>query len=291
MNKWLLGFLAAGLIGVLTANEALAQRGGRGGGSRGPGGLGGAGGAPHRGPATPAGNLGLNRTPAKVTPSSKPATNPVVGSGAAARQLPTAYGWANPAHQPFTPAWYANHPNAWKATHPHADAVLAAGAIGVATWLAVPYPVAVSGTTTVVSGDTSAVSTTQPTPTTSLDPAASAANLAQLGAADPDDKAQWMDLGSLALKASGEAKATRIVQLSVNRDGLLRGSHYDLLSDQVQTIEGAIDKQTLRAAWKIGHNGKVVFQAPVDELTKPEGNVTAFFPDGSHGTWRTARLP
>jgi hypothetical protein len=227
-----------------------------------------------------------------VSPSSKPTANPFVGSGtAAARQLPTAYGWANPAHQPFTPAWYANHPNAWKATHPHADAVLAAGAIGVATWLAVPYPVAVSGTTTVVSGDTSAVSTTQPTPTTSLDPAASAANLAQLGAADPDDKAQWMDLGSLALKASGEAKATRIVQLSVNRDGLLRGSHYDLLSDQVQTIEGAIDKQTLRAAWKIGHNGKVVFQAPVDELTKPEGNVTAFFPDGSHGTWRTARLP
>lgn len=168
--------------------------------------------------------------------------------------------------------------------------MLAAGAIGVATWLAVPYPVAVSGTTTIINADTSAVSTQSPT-ATPLDPAASAANLAQLGAAEPGDKAQWMDLGSLALKAAGETKATRIVQLSVNRDGVLRGSHYDLLSDQVQTIEGAIDKQTLRAAWKIGHNGKVVFQAPVDELTKPEGSVTAFFPDGSNSAWRTARLP
>ena len=48
-------------------------------------------------------------------------------------------------------------------------------------------------------------------------------NLALASAAEPGDKAQWMDLGSLALKAAGEAKATRIVQLSVNRDGVLRG--------------------------------------------------------------------
>jgi len=54
--------------------------------------------------------------------------------------------------QPFTAAWYLEHPNAWKVTHPYAPAAaVALTTASVAAWLA--RPVVSSAPTVVVAGD------------------------------------------------------------------------------------------------------------------------------------------
>lgn len=200
---------------------------------------------------------------------------------------PTAYTWSHPANQPFSPQWYAAHPQAWQFTHPHADAVVAATAVGVARWLAVPYA-AVAADTATVTGSQTAVAPTSEETGPELFPADDLRTPPATAAADGESP--WMTIGVFALKPDGQAQATRVIHLAVGRDGTLRGSHYDLITGAVEDILGSVDKNDLRVAWSIGEEGKVFFEAPLGELTQAEGRVTAFFPDGKTGTWRTFQI-
>jgi hypothetical protein len=201
--------------------------------------------------------------------------------GSRAGELATAYGWTGSAYAPFSPAWYAQHPNAWQLTHPYAgEAFVAASALVVANWLSVSEA-AVSS-----SGYTSA--TTEPA---SPEEAAQAAGeLATSGAMEVADATQWLPVGVYAFHPADSPQATRLLQLAVSPEGILRGSHFDLISDEATDVRGAVDKTGLSASWTIGHAGKVVFQCPVGELTKPDGQVTAYFPDGQTGVWRIAQF-
>lgn len=216
-------------------------------------------------------------------------------SGTAPRRVPqTAYGWSNRAGQPFTPAWYADHPKAWQATHPHADVVAAAGAASLARWLAVPGVWAGESQTVIYSN------VTETPPAESSLSEADQDDESQMGATATgesassdtalDDQGEWMTIGVFALGPQGQTRATRVVQLLVDRGGAVRGSHYDLLTESVQDIHGTIDKKSLQIAWKIGPSGKVAFQAPLGELTQNEGRVTARFPDGQSALWQTKRM-
>jgi len=192
-----------------------------------------------------------------------------------------AFQWVDPQYRPFSPAWYAAHPNAWKITHPHADAAAVVSAVALAQWLALPYAATTSNTAT-----SSAI---EPATATETDPPPTPDELAWFGADELTDDSQWMDIGVFALKPVGQAEATRMICLYVTREGVLRGSHYDLISEEAQHIRGAVNKGNLQAAWTIGEKGTVVFQTPLDELTEPQGTVSVHFPNGQIGTWQTVR--
>ena len=214
-------------------------------------------------------HLGLNRS--------------ALGESAAARQgslgqLSANYGSD---FQPFSPAWYAQHPNAFQATHPHADAVAAATTTGLARFLAVP---AASVTTTTTS---SGVAAEEEAVASEAD-AAEARDLADTGSANPADDAEWMQIGVFALTPKAQTEPTRMVQLFVDPNGAVRGSHLDLLSNDVQEVSGSVDKQALRVAWSIA-KGPVVFQSPLGDLTQPSALVTAFFPSGNSSSWKLAQ--
>jgi hypothetical protein len=163
-------------------------------------------------------------------------------------------------------------------THPHAKLVVAGGAVSLARWLAVPsVPVATGGATV----ESSAVVTAT---------ADDAAALAQSGVDRGDAEGEWMALGTYAFGPAGRTESTRIVELLISREGVLRGDHVDLITDDVQTVRGAVDKETLRAAWSIGPSGAVVFSAPLGELTRDEATVTAHYPDGTSAPWTALRM-
>lgn len=281
MKKLFCVAVVLGVVVALSAREALAQRGG----AKGPGGPP-RGGAAKAAPRTPA-----TRPPARPgshagVPESKhlPGVMSVNNAGPRA----TAYGWGGKHPQPFSPTWYAEHPNAWHAAHPHADVFVAATAVGLAGWLATPAPVAVVGSAsgTVASGTSEATAAaatpTSEAPATADDPIPAAAG--------SGDDAQWLPLGVFALRSADSVQATRMIQLAISHDGQLRGSHYDLLSDEVESVEGSVDKTTAQAQWRIGARGKVVFQTPLVELTKPEGTILAQFPDGTVGAWKLVQV-
>jgi hypothetical protein len=306
MKKLARGVVLVCLAAGLAAEGAFARPGGRGGMRPGgaPGRGTGAAGAWHpadsawSGPARGSGLLpqagGIDRhgQPPRVDDYRRffDGQRPEGGHQPAQRRQATAYGWANPAQRPFTPAWYADHPKAWQATHPHADVVAAAGAVGLARWLAVSS-VWVGGQTVIYSDDmtpatTDSVPASQPPSYETSSAASTWADSAGHAAED----GRWMTIGEFALGPEGRGDATRVIRLLVSQDGVVRGSHYDLISEEVQEVRGAVDKKELRIAWRIGPSGKVVFQAPLGELTNAEGRLTAYFPDGKRATWRAVRV-
>jgi hypothetical protein len=306
MKKRLVGVLAVALAVGLLASEAWARgprRGMRAGGtairgSIGPslGTLGGNTGGirPQTGDLRPnrlePGSLGadfqgLNPGENRQPPGAESFEGPLSGDATQRTTAQQAFDdWTSTHAEPFTPAWYWEHPNAWKATHPYAGEAAVATAASLATWLAVaPYAATSSGGSTVI--DQTVILDESEPDETPLEEGTSP-EAPQTGAATPEE---WMPLGVYKLLAPGETGATRMIELAVARDGSVGGSHYDRIRNQVDPIQGRADRATMLLRWTVGQ-GQAVFEATFDGLTQPEGQVLVQLPDGQTTRWRLVRV-
>lgn len=201
------------------------------------------------------------------------AVNASKGSGKFANktsQLKTNYTGKN---QPFSGAWYANHPRAWQYTHPHADAWAVASLGAAGTWLGLNA----LNNGTVYTAETATDDETGD-------------SLAQEGETDLPADDSFLTLGVFALAPQRETDANAIVQLAINRDGIVRGTYVDLLTNQEQSIEGAVDKKSQRVAWRVGDNGSVIFDTRLSSLTQPTGPLTLRYENGKTREWTLARF-
>ncbi|TWU00709.1 hypothetical protein Pla108_16610 [Botrimarina colliarenosi] len=292
--RWLIGPLSLALVLTMSADGvARGPRGGAGRGAAGAarsltpsarptGGFSGGASAPRSLPATTQQALGGRAKP--VNPAQ---AQQWLGSGgqAAARGAASArYGQSAQAaatHLPsspqaFSPAWYAQHPNAWQATHPHADAAVVATAAGVTAWLAgqpagASYPVESSSDTTVVYTNVEEQAD---------DPVGSVAPTSV------DD--EWLSLGVFELKPQPGAAATQFVQLSIDRDARLRGVFDDQITGVTQNVRGVVDQASGDASWSLEGSPGVVFATTLDALTQGWGSVSVMLPSGRQN-WRLDR--
>jgi hypothetical protein len=147
------------------------------------------------------------------------------------------------------------------------------------------YPAAVP---TVLTGDGGSDQANPPAPPVSA--AALAAKLAQNGATEPGGTAEFLPLGVYSLAPENQTEASIMVQLAVSKEGVLRGSYYDLVGDQEKTIHGAVDKQTQQVAWTVGSEGKVVFETALASLTDKTGPLSVHFENGQSSRWTIARF-
>jgi hypothetical protein len=197
--------------------------------------------------------------------------------------------------QPFTAEWYAQHPNAWQQTHPHADAwAAAATTAGVATWLG--WAAYESTEDDSESGDTYYNTNYYETPTeddtdetvedTSTDEEASDDT-----AAEPEDVAagDWLALGNYTVLNDGGLPTSRFLQLSVDRQGNLRGTYYDGISNTSQNLRGHVEQSTQQAQWRLDSNPQVVFRTNLADLTELNGSIQLNYPSGQQETWRITR--
>jgi hypothetical protein len=92
--------------------------------------------------------------------------------------------------------------------------------------------------------------------------AASAAALATVpppASQEEAEAAEWMPLGTFALSTSEkETDPSRVLQLAVDRQGVVSGTLYNTSTDQTQAIQGQVDKETQRVAFRIGDNENIV---------------------------------
>jgi hypothetical protein len=279
-NRWLAAFGVALVVGFL-AVEAQARPGGGRGGARGgarPGNI-------RQGNARPGGQIGQQgiRHPADKLQS--------LGGGNLAggklqngnfqnkvSQLNTNF---TPANQPFTPSWYAGHPGAWQYTHPHADAWAVATFGATAAWLgiAAATDVYTSETTNIYTSDATAPDDASDDEQADVDPA------------NPRRaEGEFLPLGVFALAPKSEKDASALVQLAVNKQGVVRGNYYDILTGQDQAISGTLDKRTQRATFQAGPGGSVTFETTLASLTQPAGSVTLRFAGGQTRQWTLARF-
>ncbi len=176
--------------------------------------------------------------------------------------------------QPFTPAWYSEHPDAWQYTHPHADLWAVAGVAGLTTWLG--YPATAATTTAATSTTVAAASATTAATGTEAAAAATATSTdgnASNAAALPSDL-EWMPLGVYATGPKDAAQAHVYQQLAVSKQGELKGNYYDSITNTTQPVSGSIDRETRKASWKVGGKGGATFETTLDALMKTPSDVT-----------------
>jgi hypothetical protein len=117
-----------------------------------------------------------------------------------------------------------------------------------------------------------------------------AAALADAGNQADPASADWLPLGVFALAPAGQKQSNIVVQLAVDKQGLVRGNYTDTFSGQPVTIHGAVDKGTQRVAWTVGENKSDVFETGLYNLTKPEAPVLVHFGNQRTEQWLLVRL-
>lgn len=210
--------------------------------------------------------------------------------------------WAHH-NRPFSRDWYGRHHHAWGGGWGWGNPWNVANWGTTAAWLglgaaAVPEWGGYGPTdTTVYDTDNESLNVTVPETeaaqnlsTEALNEQTAAAQaLAAQGATEPAGDEKFLPLGVFTLAPEDQTEASALVQLAVSKDGLLRGTYYDLLTDADQPIQGAIDKRTQRAAFTLGSQGKIAFQTALGVLTEPSGPISVHYENGQTRQWVLAR--
>jgi hypothetical protein len=109
------------------------------------------------------------------------------------------------------------------------------------------------------------------------DYAASALDLATVPTpANPDEATEWLPLGTFAIAIDKDDKEpTRILQLAVDRDGIISGTMYNKTTEQTYPVQGRVDKATQRVAFTIGDVKDVVMETGIYNLTQQQTPLLA----------------
>jgi hypothetical protein len=118
-----------------------------------------------------------------------------------------------------------------------------------------------------------------------------AQTLASTGAeAQTTDDKQWMPLGVFAMTHDQQNKANLILQLAVNKEGIIRGNYTATVTNDTKPVQGSVDKKTQRAAWTIGDNKENVIETGIFNLTKDEAPALIHFGKDKTEQWLLVRL-
>lgn len=100
----------------------------------------------------------------------------------------------------------------------------------------------------------------------------------------------WKPLGIFALMQNNQSDTSQMLQLCVNKSGIIRGNYYNALTDETKPIHGAVDRKNMRASWTIGTNSKVVYDTGVGNLLKSQSPILVHYSKDSTQQWILVRL-
>jgi len=109
----------------------------------------------------------------------------------------------------------------------------------------------------------------------------------------PPQDSEWMTLGVFALTQDGESsgsKPTLYLQLNVSKQGVIAGTFNSTATGETQTVEGAIDKATQRAAWGVVGKSRPIIETGLSNLTQDGSPALIHFDDGQTQQWLLIRL-
>jgi hypothetical protein len=85
--------------------------------------------------------------------------------------------------------------------------------------------------------------------------------------------ADWKPLGVFSLVHDSQKMSTTLFQLAINKQGLIRGNCYNILTGQLDTVYGAADKSNSRAAFSVGSNHTVIYDSGVGNLLSAQSPI------------------
>lgn len=218
-------------------------------------------------------------------------TEALSGSAYAARAAAVRSGYSGAGL--YGQGWYGAHPGAWTPaawTAGQAWGATAWPALGVGLgWDAAAQPIAYNYGNDVTYQDGQVYYGSQPV-ATAEQYYQQAANLAQTAAAPDPQSSDWMPLGVFALVHKEDADPHYVIQLAVNKSGVVGGNYTDRISDTTVPVQGAVDRKTQRVAWTVGNNKTTVAETGVYNLTQDEAPLLIHMGSDRTQQWLLVRL-
>ena len=193
----------------------------------------------------------------------------------------------------YTGAWYRRYPGAWYPRRWAADDVWAAASwASMNDWLGYentePTYYAYGNNVTY---QNDAVNVNGQQVGTADQYYQQAQDLANTGAgAQTQDDEQWMPLGVFAMTHDQHNKANLILQLAINKEGVIRGNYTATVSNDTKPVQGSVDKKTQKAAWTIGSNTENVIETGIYNLTKDGAPILVHFGKDKTEQWLLVRV-
>jgi len=102
---------------------------------------------------------------------------------------------------------------------------------------------------------------------------------------------EWMPLGTFAVATDkADVDPSRVVQLAVSKEGILSGTLYNTETDQAQSVQGQVDKDTQRVAMRIGESDDIIVESGLYNLTQEDAPVLVHFGADRVEDWLLVRL-
>jgi len=118
-----------------------------------------------------------------------------------------------------------------------------------------------------------------------------AESLATTGAqANAPSDGDWLPLGVFALAKTDAQTSNMILQLAINKQGVLRGNYQDTADNNTQPVHGSADLKTQRVAFTVGDKKEMVIETGLYNLTKDEAPVLIHFGPDRTEQWLLVRL-
>jgi hypothetical protein len=102
----------------------------------------------------------------------------------------------------------------------------------------------------------------------------------------------WLPLGVFALSQGNAGDSNMVLQLSVNKAGVISGTYYNTGTDMARPIKGRVDKESQRAAWTFadGKNTDVIMETGIYNLTQDQTEALVHFGKDKTQQWLMVRL-
>jgi hypothetical protein len=105
------------------------------------------------------------------------------------------------------------------------------------------------------------------------------------------EQAEWMPLGTFSVSTDDkDLQPTRVIQLAVDKQGVISGTLFNSETDQSFTVQGKVDKETQRVAFRVGDSEDVVVETGLYNLTQDEAPALVHFGTDKAEDWLLVRL-
>lgn len=119
-----------------------------------------------------------------------------------------------------------------------------------------------------------------------------ASDLATSAPPPQPSETDWMPLGIFGIARDQATDSNALLQLAVDKNGIIAGTYYNTTTDIGRPVRGKVDKKTQRAAWTFsdGKNTDIIMETGLFNLTQDQTEALVHFGKEKTQQWLMVRL-
>lgn len=108
-----------------------------------------------------------------------------------------------------------------------------------------------------------------------------------------EKEGDWLPLGVFGLYQGDSNDSNKVLQLAMNKQGVLSGTYYDLAENVERPVSGTVDQDTQRAAWTFadGKDTDIIMETGLANLTEEQAGALVHFGKDKTEQWLMVRQP